>query len=54
MTLKKYRYIGQDKEFTLKKKVGCVYHFTCGHWVTDNVLLDMELVSSQIKIDFDL
>lgn len=43
MKLKLYKYPDpkNTRLFQLKKKVGCIYHFKCGHWVTDCVFNDL-------------
>lgn len=38
---RKYKYPNSDKIFELKKVVNNIYHFKCGHWVTNCVFNDL-------------
>ncbi len=39
--IKKYKYPDCKDIFELEKIEGFIYKFKCGHWVTDNVFLDL-------------
>ena len=42
-----YIYPNQTRKFKLVAVKGCIYHFECGHWVTDNVFADMICVDAK-------
>lgn len=37
----KYQYAPNGTVFKLKKVVGFIFYFKCGHWCTDNVFEDL-------------
>lgn len=60
--LYKYPEPGNKMVFELKKKTGFIYHFKCGHWVTDSVFNDLIDLSTglaewqkpkQLEFDFN-
>jgi hypothetical protein len=47
----KYKYPNGNRIFKLVEKRLCTYHFECGHWVTDNVFVDLISVNQQLKLE---
>lgn len=41
MINRKYKYYGSERIFNLIKTDGFIYRFSCGHWCTDNVFIDL-------------
>ena len=45
-----YKYPHSDKLFKLKKRVGHIFIFECGHRVTDNVFIDLIRIKTWVQV----
>lgn len=52
----KYKYFNSNKLFILEStnETKTVFYFSCGHWCTDNVFIDLFDIATGIQVSDDV